>query len=158
MDLIHRDEINVAYIINLLIALNGLPEAQREKRRTEINELLKTEVQLRSKRVLIEEFIESNALAIGETVDADAVKAKFDAFWTDKRTQAMQSLCDAEQVRPEALRELVELYLFEQRLPREQEIVEALTFQPKILERQSIIKRVSDKVKAFIDTFYEGMG
>ena len=158
LDLIHRDEINVAYIINLLIALNGLPEAQREKRRTEINELLKTEVQLRSKRVLIEEFIESNALAIGETVDADAVKAKFDAFWTDKRTQAMQSLCDAEQVRPEALRELLELYLFEQRLPREQEIVDALTFQPKILERQSIIKRVSDKVKAFIDTFYEGMG
>ena len=61
-------------------------------------------------------------------------------------------------MRPEALRELLELYLFEQRLPREQEIVEALTFQPKILERQSIIKRVSDKVKAFIDTFYEGMG
>ena len=131
---------------------------QREKRREQISELLKTEIQLRSKRALIEEFIESNALAIGEAVDADAVKTRFDAFWTDKRTQAMQSLCDAEQVRPEAFRGLLEQYLFEQRLPREQEIVEALTFQPKILERQSIIKRVSEKVKAFIDTFYEGMG
>ena len=135
-----------------------MTKEQREKRRTEINELLKTEVQLRSKRNLIEEINKKNAKTIGETVDADAVRAKFDAFWADKRSAAMQSLCEAEQMRPEALRELVELYLFEQRLPREQEIVEALTFQPKILERQSIIKRVSDKVKAFIDTFYEGMG
>ena len=158
LDLIHRDEINVAYIINLLIASNHLPEPQREKRRSEINELLKTEVQLRSKRALIEEFIESNALIINQSVDAEEVKERFDEFWTDKRTQAMQSLCDAEQMHPESLRALLEQYLFEQRLPREQEIVEALTFQPKILERQSIIKRVSEKVKSFIDTFYEGMG
>ena len=129
-----------------------------KKRREQISELLKTEVQLRSKRALIEEFIESNAFEIADSTDADAVKARFEAFWTEKRNAAMQSLCEAEQLRPEALRELLELYLFEQRLPREQEIVEALTFQPKILERQSIIKRVSEKVKAFIDTFYEGMG
>ncbi len=111
LDLIHRDEINVAYIISLLIALNGLPEPQREKRREQISELLKTEVQLRSKRALIEEFIESNAFEIADSTDADAVKARFEAFWTEKRNAAMQSLCEAEQLRPEALRELLELYL-----------------------------------------------
>jgi type I restriction enzyme R subunit len=42
-------------------------------------------------------------------------------------------------------------------LPREQEIVGALSFKPKILQRKSIIERVADKIQAFINTFIEGM-
>ncbi|CAA9890826.1 hypothetical protein METHB2_30030 [Candidatus Methylobacter favarea] len=37
------------------------------------------------------------------------------------------------------------------RLPREQEIVSALSFKPKMLQRKSIIERVADKIKAFIE-------
>ncbi len=34
----------------------------------------------------------------------------------------------------------------------------ALSFKPKILQRKSIIERVAEKIKTFIDTFIEGMG
>jgi type I restriction enzyme R subunit len=43
-------------------------------------------------------------------------------------------------------------------MPRDQEIVDALDFKPKILERKSILERVADKIQEFINTFVEGMG
>ena len=49
-------------------------------------------------------------------------------------------------------------YTFANRLPRDQEIVSALSFKPKARQRKSIIERVADKIKAFINTFIEGMG
>ena len=49
-------------------------------------------------------------------------------------------------------------YVFANRLPRDQEIVEALSFKPKILERKTILDRVADKIQIFINTFIEGMG
>jgi type I restriction enzyme R subunit len=49
-------------------------------------------------------------------------------------------------------------YVFVQRLPRDQEIVDALDFTPRILERKNIVQRIAAKIKIFVDTFYEGMG
>ncbi len=59
---------------------------------------------------------------------------------------------------PEELSKLINNYAFANRLPRSQEIISALTFKPKILERQKISDRISEKIKLFIDTFIEGMG
>jgi type I restriction enzyme R subunit len=53
---------------------------------------------------------------------------------------------------------LLQTYIFASRLPRDQEIVDALTFKPKILEQKSILERVADKIQIFIHTFIEGMG
>ena len=35
---------------------------------------------------------------------------------------------------------------------------DALNYQPKVLERKSILGRVADKIENFINTFVEGMG
>jgi type I restriction enzyme, R subunit len=53
---------------------------------------------------------------------------------------------------------LLQTYQFANRLPRDQEIVKALNFQPKILERKSILERIADKIQDFINTYIEGMG
>ncbi len=71
---------------------------------------------------------------------------------------AFNTLCEEEKLVPAELERLLETYTFANRFPREQEIVTALSFKPKILERKPIIERVGDKIKAFIDTFIEGMG
>jgi type I restriction enzyme R subunit len=54
LELICRDEINVAYIRKLLANLKG---NGHEKRRKEIIDLIAGEAHLRSKRELIEKFI-----------------------------------------------------------------------------------------------------
>lgn len=57
LELIHRDEINVSYIIQLLIKLKSQTQKDTTKAEQEIFNLLSTETTLRSKRELIEKFI-----------------------------------------------------------------------------------------------------
>jgi type I restriction enzyme R subunit len=59
---------------------------------------------------------------------------------------------------PEQLEQIVNNYGFYNRLPKSQDIGNALSFKPKILERKTILQRVGDKIQDFINTFIEGMG
>ena len=82
----------------------------------------------------------------------------FEGFWDGKQKEAFGKLCQEENIAPEGLQKILGTYAFANRLPREQEIVGTLTYKPKILERKSILQRVAEKIRAFIDTFIEGMG
>jgi type I restriction enzyme, R subunit len=155
LSLIHRDQINVAYILNLLITLRKLDPDEAKKRQKEIIDLVAGEVQLRSKRELIEAFIEENLPKLQPT---DNVIGEFESYWTKNKTQAMNKLCTEENIQPEALEKLINNYTFANRLPRDQEIIKALNFSPKILERKPILIRVAEKIQNFINTFVEGMG
>lgn len=155
LSLIHRDEINVAYILNLLVSLNKLDPTEAKKRQKEIIDLVAGEVQLRSKRALIEAFIEENLPRLKP--NEDVIKA-FEEYWDSSKREALNRLCVDENINPQQLEKLLTNYAFASRLPRDQEIVDSLNFKPKILERKSVIGRVADKIKSFIDTFLEGMG
>lgn len=52
----------------------------------------------------------------------------------------------------------MEEYYFTERMPIDRDIVAALKEVPRILERKSIVQRVSDKFKKYIQTFDDGMG
>ena len=82
LELIVRDEINVAYIIQLLIKLKSQTQKDTTKAEKEIFNLLNTETTLRSKRELIEKFILENLPVIQ---DADEVSPAFDKFWNVER-------------------------------------------------------------------------
>lgn len=155
LSLIHRDEINVAYILNLLIALQKLKPEDAKKRQKEIIDLLAGEVQLRSKRQLIEAFIEEN---LPKLKPDDNVIAEFETYWSAHREKAFHQLCAEENILPDKFAKLLQNYVFANRLPRDQEIVDALSFKPKILERKSILERVGGKISAYVNTFVEGMG
>ncbi len=155
LSLIHRDEINVAYILNLLVSLNKLDPEEAKKRQKEIIDLVAGEVQLRSKRALIEAFIEENLPKLKPNENVIQV---FENYWTVNKKEAFSKLCAEENLSPQELEKILNHYTFANRLPRDQEIVDTLNFRPKILERKPIIERVADKIKSFIDTFIEGMG
>ena len=155
LDLIHRDQINVAYILNLLVSLNKLAPDDAKKRQKEIIDLVAGEVQLRSKRQLIEDFIEEK---LPKLKASDNVITEFEKYWTVNQQQALTKLCSEENIKPEALQNLIDNYTFANRLPRDQEIVEALSYRPRILDRKPILLRVADKIQNFINTFVEGMG
>jgi type I restriction enzyme R subunit len=155
LSLIHRDEINVAYILNLLMKLNKLPPEEAKKRQKEIIDLVAGEVQLRSKRELIEKFIEEN---LPKLTPADNVLSEFGDYWDKHKQAAFENLCADEKIQPEQLQKLLQTYEFASRLPRPQEIKDALSYQPKVLERKTILGRVAEKIENFITTFIEGMG
>jgi type I restriction enzyme R subunit len=155
LSLVHRDEINVAYILNLLSGLTKLEPEEAKKRQKEIMDMMAGEVQLRSKRALIEEFIHENLPKIKPN---ENVLNAFEGFWQTHRSAAFSKLCDEERIQPDELEKLLSTYAFANREPREEEIISSLAFKPKILERKSILERVAAKIKEFIETFIDGMG
>lgn len=155
LSLIHRDEINVAYILNLLVSLNKLNPEEAKKRQKEIIDLVAGEVQLRSKRQLIEQFIEEN---LPKLKPNDNVIHEFESYWTQHKREAFELLCKEENIVPERFEKVLQTYEFASRLPRDKEIADALSFKPKILDRKTILERVADKIQTFIHTFIEGMG
>lgn len=155
LELIHRDEINVVYILKLLGKLHEAEEEEKEAQRKVISELLGGEAQLRSKKELIEKFIRENLPFIKES---EEIPEAFDAFWNAEKKQALEQLCIDEQLNPEQLSKLLEDYLFSGRTPLSESVVAAMQVKPKLLERKSIVERIKDKIVSLIATFDDGIG
>jgi type I restriction enzyme, R subunit len=75
LSLIHRDEINVAYILNLLMTLSKMAPEDRAKRQKEIVDIVAGEMQLRSKKLLIQAFILKKSVELNPT---ENIQHKFD--------------------------------------------------------------------------------
>jgi type I restriction enzyme R subunit len=154
VELIHRDEINVAYILRLLAQMKGTEGEKREKIRKEIEDLLSGQPQLRSKKELIQQFIEDTLLSIDDIEDVDD---KFYEYWDEERIKAFNTMCVELNLDPDKTRGIIDKYLFTEREPRGEDIVSALKVEPKILERRSMIDIATEKILQFIETFIEGL-
>lgn len=160
LELIQRDEINVAYILALLAELQQKEvktEAERkdnEKQKQAIIDLLNKDVKLRSKRELIEQFINQQ---IPKMKKSDDMTEAFKAFWTEERNKALKQLATEEDLKPEQLFKVIDDYLFTSRKPLRDDVLEAMNTKPKLLERESIIERIRTKIASFVKTFEDGM-
>ncbi|NHB66989.1 type I restriction endonuclease subunit R, partial [Acinetobacter sp. GFQ9D192M] len=155
LDLLHSDRINVGYIINLLqMALDSGDEAKRKKYEAQIHDLIGNEVTLHDKQELIQKFIEEN---MPKMINGQSVQSTFAAFWDAEKEQAYQYLCQEENLKPEAMRTVLENYEFTKRLPRKEELKDLPNFKVKLFERETVFNQLWDKTKQFIQTFYTGI-
>lgn len=155
LELIRRDEVNVAYILNLLTKLYGAKPKDRERQRKAISDILASDTQLRSKKKLIERFIEENLPLVA---NSDNIEDAFETFWTTEKKKAIQQLSKDENLNYNNLVATVSNYLFTQKEPMRDEIIGLLQERPKLKERASISKRITAKIIQFVETFIEGMG
>ncbi len=155
LELIHRDEINVAYIIQLLIKLKSQAQKDTTKVEQEIFNLLSTETTLRSKRELIEKFIQENLPVI---IDTDEIEPEFDKFWSKEQQQAFTKLVSDENLSAEKTEKLIEDYLFAERQPMRDEVLELVNGEkPSLLHRKKIGDRILKRIIDFVETFINGM-
>lgn len=155
LELIHRDEINVAYIIQLLIKLKAQAQKDTTKAEQEIFNLLSTETTLRSKRELIEKFIKENLPVI---VDTDEVAPEFDKFWNAEQQKAFNKLVEEEKLSADRTEKLIEDYLFAERPPLRDEVLELIDGEkPSLLERKKLGDRILRRIMDFVETFINGM-
>jgi type I restriction enzyme R subunit len=155
LELIHRDEINVAYIIQLLIKLRSKVQKDASQTEQEIFNLLNTEAHLRSKRELIEKFIKEN-LPVLE--DDATIPDAFDRFWSEEQQKAFDQLVTDEHLSATKTQLLIEDYLYAEREPLRDEILELLEGdQPTLLERKKTGDRILKKIMDFVETFINGM-
>jgi type I restriction enzyme R subunit len=152
LELIRRDEINVAYILKLLANLQG---HDQEKRRKEIVDLIAGEPHLRSKRELIEKFIIENLPLVA---DSDDIPEAFDRFWTEEQIMAFKKLCAEENLSTEKVEKTIESYLFAEREPLRDEVLDLIEgAKPTILERKKVGDRILGKIMRFVETFISGI-
>ncbi len=110
-----------------------------------------TQKNLRSKRELIMEFIDSQL----EGVNSDAVNDKFEAYWETQKINEFDKFCEAENLNRNKVKNIIDTYLYDQRRPLNNDISKTLNNKYKLLERRTIISRVLDKIMHHVEKFYE---
>jgi len=151
LELIHKDEINVAYILRLLAQYHETDTVKQAEYKKSIINIIAGQEHLRSKRELIEEFIDSHLMGIA----VDDIDDEFERFWEEQKVGEFGTLCEDEGLVEEEVRAVVETYLYDQRKPLADDIAKTLQAKPKLLERKKIIPRVLDKIMEHIEKFYE---
>lgn len=154
LELIHRDEINVTYILKLLAKLKDATPEEREKQEKALVELISGDAQLRSKRELIEKFIREN---LPEISDSDEIPDEFDNFWTEERKQALIRLSEEENLDADRLEEVIGNYLFTEKKPMRDEVISLLNKRPSLKERGTLAERITSRILSFVETFINGI-
>lgn len=154
VELIHRDIINVTYIIKLLAKLKQARKTEKEQQKKAILDLLGSDVQLRSKRELIEKFIEEN---LPKIEDADSIQEEFEKYWEEQKILALAKLCDDESLDKEQFKALIDAYIFSGQEPLRDDVFKCLGNRPSILQAREIGERIIQKMKEFVEVFEQGM-
>ncbi len=144
LELIHRDEINVAYILNLLRTLKNTKEKDKAKKQKEIIDLIAGDSELRSKKELIHKFIIEN---LPQIKDGEDIKEEFNAYWMEETKKALSTLCTEEELEFLKVEDIINNYLFTGRIGTEDVII----------KREKLSVRITDKILNFIKTFIDGV-
>jgi len=152
LELIRRDTVNVTYIIQLLIKFKSKHSAKdKESIEKDISNLLNTQVSLRSKRELIEKFIQEN---LSNIEDPDTIPEEFEKFWNEEQEKALQKLVKTENLSREKTEKLIENYLFTEREPLRDELLNLRKEgKPSILKFKETGDRILNKILGFVETF-----
>ncbi len=154
LELIHRDQINVAYILQLLAKLKEAKTTEAKAQKKAIIDMLSGDVELRSKRELIEKFIEENLPYIS---DVDTIQDEFERFWHEEKILSLSKICEEENLDKAQFRALIESYTTYGREPLRDDIFKCLDNRPSILKAREVGERILEKMKEFVQVFVQGM-
>jgi type I restriction enzyme R subunit len=155
LELIHRDVIDVQYILTLLAKLYDADEKEQAGIRKLILDSVAGDIELRSKRELIEKFIEQNLPKLGSSAE---IPDSFEEFWEKERIAAFDQLVKEEQLDADKLKQVIDRYVYtgQEPLP-DPDIVQMIRKPLGILERGPTRKRVLEKDVDFVATFIRGV-
>ena len=154
LELITRDKINVSYIISLLQNMQDAKPDDRVKHKKSIIDILDGDAELRSKKELIERFINDHFPNIPAGAD---VSDAFDEYWDEERQNAIKTMCEDEGLRPDGLEKVLGNYLFTEKVPLRDDIIGIMNDKPSLRERKTVAERVVGRIKDFVSTFVDGV-
>ncbi|MFC4892246.1 type I restriction endonuclease subunit R [Pseudofrancisella aestuarii] len=152
LELIQRDEITISYILQLLAKSqeSATQQEQKDKQDKILKDIANTP-QLRSKKELIRKFMETAM----QGLSPEAIEDAYDEFMEQERQKEVSQLVADEKLKTDALKNLIDNYLYEERKPRNQEVVDILEIKPTLKERKSVVERVFGKVQDLVERFYK---
>lgn len=155
LELLHRDIINVQYILQLLARLYNADTEEAPKLRKLILDSVTGDVELRSKAKLIEKFIEDNLPLLGSEAE---IPDSFEAFWEKERVAAFDQLVAEEDLDADKLKKVIDRYVYTGQAPLpDPDIAEIILKPMKLMERGPSKKRVFERVVDYVATFIKGI-
>jgi len=157
LELIRKDNINVGYIVQLLmqLKLNNYNKKDKEATEKQIFNLLNTEATLRSKRELIEKFMQQHLIHIN---DVENIADEFAQFLDSEKAKAFSQLTKEENLSADRTNQLIKDYLYTKKKPLRDELLGLIDgAKPTLLEREPFSKRLLSRIMDFIDTFINGI-
>jgi type I restriction enzyme R subunit len=155
LELIHRDVINVQYILTLLAQLYDAGEPDRQTMRNFILDSVAGTIELRSKRELIEKFIEST---LPDLTSSAEIPDSFEDFWEQERISAFERLVKEEQLDADKLQKVIDRFVYTGKEPLpDPDIIELIERPLKLAERGPTRRRVLERVIDFVETFIRGI-
>ena len=155
LELIHRDEINVSYILNLLSELKNSPKDEQEVQKKKIIEIISGQSDLRSKRELIERFIDEN---LPKLDDSDSIPDEFEKFWNKERVEYLDRIVKEENLDKYKLEKVIGDYIFTEKEPLRDDLINMLQERPSLKERSPKSERLKKIIIDFVETYITGVG
>lgn len=151
LELTLTDVINFDYIIQLIAGLRDVKsDVIRQKKAEDILKIFDRDASLRRKKDLIEKFILENLPRVGKN---EKVEDAFNKFWESEKSAVIEKIAKDENIDTEKVEALIGEYLYTERLPHGENIIESLPTVPSILERQTVINRIKSSIKKVVDIF-----
>lgn len=151
LELLERNEINVAYILRLLENLKKEPPVLREIKQKEITGIIESAPKLRSKKELIEKFIIKELDGITGDIDT-----AFNDYVQREAESVKQMIADEERLDPIKLDKVISDYQYTHLFPKTQDIIELWNYKPALKERRALRETLTQKIKKFFDVFVDG--
>ncbi len=155
LELMHRDVINVQYILKLLAKLYGADDAEAAQIRKLILDSVAGDIELRSKKELIEKFIEDNLPTVKSAAE---IPDSFEAFWEKERVAAFDRLVEEEHLDADKLKKAIDRYVYtgQEPLP-DPDIADMILIPLRVMERGPSKKRVFERVVDYVATYIRGI-
>jgi type I restriction enzyme R subunit len=160
LELIQRDEVNVAYILQLLSDIQAKQKQEGRSADTDtairdVLNMLGKEVQLRSKRELIEKFVNEY---LPNLAPEQNLNDTFAGFWQHQKRQAVHALCEKERMDKTGFYRLIDEYTFTGKRPLRDQVFALLDYKPKLLERKKVFECIMGEFNDIIETYEENTG
>ena len=151
LELTVRDVVNFDYIIQLIVGLKGISSDKlRQKKTEEILSIFDRDLKLRKKKELVRKFIEEN---LPHVRYADDVEQAFHRFWDEEKMKNIEEVAREVGILTQDLHNIIGEYLYTQKLPLSDEIVELVPRKIGLLEQETIIQKVKKAIKNIVDVF-----
>ena len=153
LELIARDDITIDYILSLLAKLGKSWDSEEfNKKKKAILDMVSWEVKLRSKKELIEKFIEENLVNIKNEED---VTSEFEKYILSEKYKEFEKICKEEWLLKEKFEKIIKSYVYTEKLPLREDLLWALEKSPALLQRNSIFENLKQKLIDFVEKFGE---
>lgn len=159
LELLHSDVINVAYILELIADLNPDDLDYQQKRQNILDTMIKDAV-MRNKSKLIDGFIRENVdndkpgFKQAKADGSMDLESRLNDYISSARNKAVRELASDEDISEDVLNKYLDEYDYLQR--EKPEIIQTAIRAKKglkLLERSSMLRRITDRLREIINTF-----